>query len=196
MKNELGNTYGRLTVIDFAGTKPTNHGKSCLAMWKCSCECGGTVVVNGHDLRRGNTTSCGCFKREQLLKANTTHGDSKRRHFSRLYRIWANINTRCTNPNFNEFSSYGGKGIKNEFESYEAFKEWAYANGYYDQPEGTPKPEMLSIDRIDPSKGYSPDNCQWVSISVNAKRRNADYWSNKCKATRAEVDKTRTTTTD
>lgn len=195
MKNELGNTYGRLTVIDFAGTKPTNHGKSSLAMWLCSCECGRTVVVNGHDLRRGNTTSCGCFKREQLLKANTKHGDSKKRNFSRLYRIWANINTRCTNPNHKEFSSYGGKGVKNEFKSYEAFKEWAYANGYKDQPEETPKAEMLSIDRIDPDKGYSPSNCRWISLSVNSKRRNADYWK-KCKATRAEVDKTRTTTTE
>ena len=193
MKNELGNTYGRLTVIGYAGTKPTNHGKSCLAMWLCSCECGGTVVVNGHDLRRGNTTSCGCFKREQLLKANTTHGDSKRRNFSRLYSIWANINTRCTNPNHKEFGSYGGKGVANEFESYEAFKEWAYANGYKDQSKGTPKAEMLSIDRINPNKGYSPSNCQWVSLSVNVKRSHHDR---KCKATRAEVDKTRATTTE
>lgn len=195
MKNELGNSYGRLTVIEFAGTKPTNHGKSSLAMWKCSCECGRTVVVNGHDLRRGNTTSCGCYKREQLEKANTTHGDSRRGSFTRLYRIYANINTRCTNPNTAEFNSYGGKGITNEFQSYESFKNWAYANGYYDQPENTPKAEMLSIDRIDPDKGYSPDNCQWVSIRVNTQRRNKDYFE-KRRATRAEVDKTRATTTE
>lgn len=187
MKNELGNTYGRLTVIEFAGSKKVNHGKSSLATWLCSCECGRTVVVNGHDLRRGNTTSCGCYKREQLLKANTTHGDSKKRSHSRLYRIYANINTRCYNPNTKEFQSYGGKGVCNEFESYEHFKEWAYANGYYDQPANTPPAEMLSIDRIDPNKSYCPENCRWVSLSVNTKRRNKDYWSNR-KATRAEVN--------
>lgn len=186
MINELGNTYGRLTVIEFAGSKPTNHGKSRLAMWKCACECGGVVIVNGHDLRRGNTTSCGCFKKEQLLKANTTHGDSKRGNFSRLYRIYANINTRCNNSNFAEFEHYGGKGVKNEFESYESFKDWAFANGYYEQGEDTPKAEMLSVDRIDTSKGYSPENCRWVSLSTNTQRRNKDYWGER-KATRAEV---------
>lgn len=196
MKNELGNSYGRLTVIDFAGTKPTNHGRSRLAMWKCSCECGSVVVVNGHDLRRGNTTSCGCLRRERLLQANTTHGDSGRNGVSRLYRIWANINTRCTNPKFAEFKDYGGKGVQNEFESYEDFKSWAYANGYQDQPDGTPKAEMLSIDRIDTSKGYSKENCQWVSLSVNAQRRNKAYWEQKRKATRAEVQRTRATTTE
>lgn len=177
MKNELGNKYGRLTVIEFAGTKPTNHGKSCLAMWKCSCECGMITVVNGHDLRRGNTTSCGCYKREQIDKSHTTHGDSRRKGMSRLYRIYANINTRCTNPNTAEFNHYGGKGITNEFESYEAFKEWAFANGYYEQPKGTPNAEMLSIDRIDVNKGYSPDNCRWISLSENSTRANNDRWS-------------------
>lgn len=188
MKNELGNTYGRLTVIEFAGAKGKNGKGGSLATWLCSCECGRTVVVNGHDLRRGNTTSCGCYKREQLLKANTTHGDSRRGNFSRLYRIYTNINTRCTNPNTKEFDSYGGKGVRNEFASYEDFRDWSYANGYRDQPEETPRAEMLSIDRIDPDKGYSPENCRWVSISFNSKRRNEDYWKNR-KATRAEVGK-------
>ena len=177
MINETGNKYGKLTVIAKAPSKVTNGGKSRLAMWLCTCECGMSVTVSGHDLRRGNTTTCGCGRREALLKANTTHGDSKRGNHSRLYRIWANINTRCTNPNMAEYKSYGGKGVRNEFESYDAFKAWAYANGYYDQPEGTPPREMLSIDRIDTDKGYSPSNCRWISLSENAKRRNQSYWS-------------------
>lgn len=194
MKNELGNKYGRLTVVEFAGTKPTNHGKSRLAMWLCSCECGMTVVVNGHDLRRGNTNSCGCYARDKRLEANSKHGDSKRGGFARLYRIWANINTRCGNPNCKEYDSYGGKGVRNEFESYEAFKEWAYANGYYDQdPKVVPSREMLSIDRIDPSKGYSPTNCRWISLSENARLRNEEYW--KLHGNPSGSRKTRATTT-
>ena len=196
MINEIGNTYGRLTVVSKAKSKVTNGGKSRLAMWVCVCECGMTVTVSGHDLRRGNTQSCGCMRREHLLEANTTHGDSMRNRFARLYRIWANINTRCSNPNFAEFESYGGKGIKNEFESYPAFKEWAYANGYYDQPEDTPKREMLSIDRIDPSKGYSPENCRWISHGENAKRRNVDYWSKQHGNPSGSPKRTRATTTE
>lgn len=196
MINEIGNTYGRLTVVSKAPSKVTNGGKSRLAMWVCVCECGMTITTSGHDLRRGNTQSCGCMRRDHLLEANTTHGDALRNKFARLYRIWANINTRCTNQNFSEFSSYGGKGITNEFESYEAFKEWAYANGYKDQPEGTPKKEMLSIDRIDPDKGYSPENCRWISLSENAKRRNVDYWSKRHGNPSGSPKGTRTTTTE
>lgn len=197
MKNELGNTYGRLTVIQHAGSIPTNKGKSRLAMWLCSCECGATTVVSGHNLRRGKTTSCGCYRREQLLKANVKHWDTpKGAPAARLYRIYANIKTRCGNPNFKEFQHYGGKGVRNEFESYEAFKVWAYANGYYDQPEGTLPKDLLSIDRIDANGPYSPWNCRWVSLSENTKRRNKDYWAKNRKATRTEVDKTRATTTE
>ena len=28
--------------------------------------------------------------------------------------------------------------------------------------------ENLTIDHIDSSKGYSPDNCQWVTLSANS----------------------------
>lgn len=178
MINELGNSYGRLTVIDYAGKK--RNGNSHVATWLCSCECGTTVVVRGSDLRKGNTLSCGCLHKDRTRKANTVHGDTpKGKPHARLYRIWANMNTRCSNPNNAEYNSYGGKGVRNEFKDYPAFKDWAYRNGYHDQPEGTPKAELLSIDRIDPSKGYSPDNCRWVSLSENAKRRNVDYWSKK-----------------
>lgn len=177
MIDETGKRYGRLTVKEKAKSRVTNGGKSRLAMWLCVCDCGLSVTVSGHDLRRGNTTSCGCARRENLLQANTTHGDSPRGHMTRLYRIWANINTRCCNPHFAEFKHYGGKGIKNEFESYAQFKEWAYANGYREQPPGTPPGEKLSIDRVDTGKGYSPENCRWISLSENSSRRNRDYWS-------------------
>lgn len=42
-----------------------------------------------------------------------------------------------------------------------SFGVWAAANGYA---------PGLTIDRIDPKKGYSPTNCQWVTLSENVKR--------------------------
>ena len=65
LKNEIGNTYGYLTVIERA--ENTEEGR---ARWLCQCKCGNTVVVLGKHLRSGNTKSCGCYQREQAAKSN------------------------------------------------------------------------------------------------------------------------------
>ena len=59
-QNEVGNKYGKLTVIEYAGrnTGTQNGG----ALWKCLCECGNYCIVSGSCLRGGNTSSCGCLK--------------------------------------------------------------------------------------------------------------------------------------
>jgi hypothetical protein len=53
--NEIGNVYNRLTVLERDYTK-TNR-----AYWKCRCECGNIVSVDGYSLRSGHTKSCGCY---------------------------------------------------------------------------------------------------------------------------------------
>ena len=59
VKDETGNRYGRLTVIERAGS--TSGG---IALWKCRCDCGNETVVAGSKLRNGLTVSCGCKMRE------------------------------------------------------------------------------------------------------------------------------------
>ena len=86
--------------------------------------------------------------------------------------------TRCTNKNSDSYNLYGARGITvcNEWnergKGFFEFREWAMANGYTEDSTG----KELSIDRIDATKGYSPDNCQWISLSANVTRRNEDYW--------------------
>ena len=55
--NELGNKYGKLTVVKDGGSdlKGQRH-------WICECECGTIVKVFGAQLRSGKTQSCGCLK--------------------------------------------------------------------------------------------------------------------------------------
>lgn len=53
---EIGNTYGKLTVI---GPAQSYYGK---ARWNTECECGERRVVQGLQLRRGEVTDCGCGK--------------------------------------------------------------------------------------------------------------------------------------
>ena len=72
---------------------------------------------------------------------------------------------RCTNPNCVGYKRYGARGItvcQEWIDSPQAFVDWALANGF--------SPE-LQIDRIDNDKGYSPDNCRWVTARENIRNR-------------------------
>ena len=55
IKNEIGNVYGYLTVMERA------ENRSGKAYWKCKCRCGNIKEVNGTALRMGKTKSCGCY---------------------------------------------------------------------------------------------------------------------------------------
>ena len=84
------------------------------------------------------------------MKTREQHGDKG----TRLYTTWCNMKARCANK---DNLIYGGKGIsvcKEWLNSYLCFKEWSFENGYSD---------ILTIDRIDSSGNYEPNNCRWVS---------------------------------
>ena len=52
------NPFGRLTVL---GMERRPDGRP---VWRCRCDCGNEVVVQGSHLRRGNKMSCGCLREE------------------------------------------------------------------------------------------------------------------------------------
>ncbi len=73
-----GRKFGRLTVLLREGSDRFGQ-----ARWKCLCVCGCTVVVAGGKLRRGHTTSCGCYQRERSAEVNEVHSHSKWRTLGR-----------------------------------------------------------------------------------------------------------------
>ena len=152
----IGARFGRLTPLEVVGRSK----KLYVRIWRCHCDCGKTVDVYEPSLLSGRTSSCGCLKRERLLAANLTHGRSS----SRLYRIWTNMKTRCSNPHSTQFKWYGGRGISftSEWSAFEPFMNWALSHGYED---------TLELDRIDTNGDYSPENCRFVTHKENCNNR-------------------------
>lgn len=169
-----GERFGRLVV------ERRDHTLKKAAFWICRCDCGSITTVQSCHLRSGATQSCGCLNKEQASKRMTTHGLSR----SRLYSEWHGMKGRCLNPRAKRYKGYGGRGITvcDEWrDSFEAFQDWALANGYQDD---------LTIDRIDNDGPYSPENCRWVTnreqqnnrrnnhlLSYNSKEQTIAKWA-------------------
>lgn len=99
------------------------------------------------------------YAQREAAENRRTHGDST----TRLYGVWHQMRGRCSNPANESYSRYGAKGIRVSPEwqdDYPSFKAWAYANGYV---------EGLTLDRVDPDRGYGPSNCRWLSRSENSR---------------------------
>ena len=161
-----GQKFGRLTVVRRAEGDEVKPYKSKCAQWLCECECGNTVVVQTGNLKSGNTTSCGCYKRDVTAVVNRTHGKSG----TALYNVYVLMKRRCNNPKMSDYKWYGGKGITvcdEWMESFESFYSWALSNGYE---------KGLTIDRVDPKRNYCPDNCRWITIEDQQSNRS----NNRC----------------
>lgn len=165
-----GQRFGRLVAI-----KRVENSASGQTRWLCKCDCGNEVVVQRYALSSGNTKSCGCYRKEFGRVQHKTHG----MRGDRLYATWNMMKQRCTNPHNKAYKYYGAKGVTvcDEWaNNYEAFREWAYANGYDDT---TPlNKHDCTLDRINPFGNYEPSNCRWTNAKVQANNTRRNWKGN------------------
>lgn len=75
---------------------------------------------------------------------------------------WRNMKARCDNPNNDNYSNYGGKGIK-------VCERWYnFSNFLADMGE---RPKGTTLDRIDRDGDYDPDNCKWSTYAEQTRNR-------------------------
>jgi hypothetical protein len=163
LKIDKGTKYGKLTVIKEGVRIKLPSGQYNRTI-TCKCDCGSVKDIRVVHLTRGRTKSCGCLL---TLSGKKTHGKSH----TDIYTVWRGVKNRVK-PYHSERHLYYDKGIeineewKNDFE---IFEEWSLKNGYK---------KGLQIDRIDNSKGYYPDNCRYVTPSVNVNNRDNTVFVN------------------
>lgn len=113
--------------------------------WLFQCDCGQKKVLRGWMVATNKIKSCGCLKFKHGLTGSGT------------YQSWQSMRTRCRdNVHY----------IKNGISVCERWGE--FTNFLADMGE---RPDGMSIDRIDNSKGYEPGNCRWATTSEQVRNR-------------------------
>jgi len=154
-----GKKFGILQVLHRSGS---SSGK---AVWRCLCECGSLRDVISAHLRSGRQVSCGCLRSERASKQKKTHGHTVGSRVSPTYAVWQNMHYRCKPENAEKFPHYTHVNVCDEWASFSVFLEDMGA-----------RPDGLTLDRIDGSKGYYPENCRWVDMAAQSRNRRNNVW--------------------
>lgn len=164
IKQMEGEVFGRLTVQQLVGTN-----KTIGALWLCFCDCGNAIHAYRDHLIQGYVKSCGCL----VLDVAPINGRKAKKHGHRRinnvaspeYRVWRAMKGRCLNPSHKDYPIYGAVGIT-VCERWHEFENFLADMG--------PRPEGTSIDRIDGTKGYSPENCRWATTKQQNRNRKSN----------------------
>lgn len=145
--DHTGKVFGRLIA-----KRPTSERIRGQIAWECECTCGEITLVGATDLKAGLKKSCGC------LTAWKGYGE-----ISGAY--WCHLRTMAEKRSIPlEITIEQAWALFLKQERKCAYTGWllkfrrdfAYGRG-----------QSASLDRIDSSRSYTPDNIQWVHLKIN-----------------------------
>ena len=148
--NLTGQRFGRLTVLTLDGGSGSR--------WLCECDCGNSRTVLASSLVGGRTQSCGCLRAQKAGAHLVKHGLSG----TITHKSWTQMRRRCTDPNHANYKWYGGRGISFD-------PRWKDFLVFLDEMGECPDRDH-TLDRIDPNKDYTKDNCEWRPLKDSVRR--------------------------
>lgn len=168
-----GQRFGRLIVIEEAGRSKCGN-----ILWRCRCDCGNECVVFGSNLRRGHTSSCGCFNKETCSELFTKHG------------------LKSSNPHLYDSVLNHFKYIRNGRRGYQ---RWELDARYSNDTEGAVKfcrdlialqPDACARYEVDRTLDLDKDNCNEFIFRPECVvfRQSSENRSKQCKNIKLDDD--------
>ena len=153
-KDWAGVRVGHVTAV-----RPVRYTEHYTVVWECICDCGTRHIKTSAVLTRGVTY---CSHKCSLRPTVATHGQS----YTREYRAWVSMKSRCNNSNHKNYADYGGRGIT-------VYPAWGHDFEAFKAHVGAAPSPTHTIDRIDSDGDYVPGNVRWATQKEqNRNRRN------------------------